>query len=352
MIFQKYLTSKRLHAENILQDFFHEYTKEFEHEQFSSDVIHHLQDSIPKGKLMRFSLTQLGYEGYSESSTKAVEILGMCLECVHSGLLFHDDIIDQDNKRRGTDALHVSYSKTYAKTANESNRLGESLAMCTADFIFFLVFDVLSQLDIDNNMKQQIVSIISREFARVSLAQMQDTLWGHTSIEPTHDEIIHMYKGKTGRYSVSLPFVLGAVMAHAPTSDIPLLWNIGETLGILYQIRDDYLSLFGDESVTGKPIGSDISQNKKTLFRYYLLAHASESMKLKLNDILGHHTITHENLHFVCDCLEKTGTLDWINSITTDFSASVRRDIEKLTMNKKTKEILLDFLLFVGNRNI
>jgi geranylgeranyl diphosphate synthase, type I len=352
MIFSDYLTSKRHIAELTLSEILHKYLKIYEYEPWSHDVINRLEDTIPKGKLMRYGLTQLGYEGYSKIPSKSVDILGVAFECVHTGLLFHDDIMDNDKRRRGNDSLYVTYAKKYEKSARDENHLGKSLAICVADFIFFIVFDMISHSDIESVTKDTIITMISREFARVTLSQMQDISFGQTSEEPTQEEIIRMYRGKTGRYSVSLPLVCGATVAKAPPKDIDLLWTIGETLGILYQIRDDALSLFGNESVTGKQVGSDIIQNKKTLFREYLMTHTDKATKRNLQLIFGASGLTSENLIFVQECLRKTGTVAWIDSYTTELSEKIKTDITCLTMDKKTKDIFCDFLAFITQRTL
>jgi geranylgeranyl diphosphate synthase, type I len=352
MTFQTYLSSKRSHAEQILIDTFKSYRKIFNDEPWSLDVITRLETIIPKGKLMRFGLSQLGYEGYAKTESLAMERVGIALECVHTGLLFHDDIMDEDEKRRGNETLHVSYAKDFVESARNPKHFGESLAICVADFAYFIAFDFMSQTDMDADTKTRITSILAKEFSRVSLAQMQDAQFGQTPIEPTQEEIVHMYRGKTGRYSVSLPLVLGAVAGHASASDIDSLWNIGETLGVLYQIRDDALSLFGDVHMTGKPQGSDVIQNKKTLYRQHLMANVTKSMKSKLESIFGGRQLSSENHAYVLECLEKVGTIQWIDSFSSKLADLARTNILALAMSQKEKDILLDFMSFVSNRNI
>jgi len=136
MTFSNYLTSKRPQAQITLTEILQRYREVFKDEPWGFSVISQLENIIPKGKLTRYALTQLGYEGYSVDSSKLSEILGISLECVHTGLLFHDDIMDDDNKRRGNDALHIAYAKTYRKSSHDSQGLGKNLAICTADFAF------------------------------------------------------------------------------------------------------------------------------------------------------------------------------------------------------------------------
>jgi geranylgeranyl diphosphate synthase type I len=352
MTFKDYLISKRPHAEQTLTETLQMYKVLYEKETWSQDVLSTLESAISKGKLMRFSLAQLGYEGYSSIPSKSIQTLGICLECVHTGLLFHDDVMDEDEKRRGSDALHVRYAKKYGQSARDSKLFGESLATCVGDFAFFISFDFISHSDMDAGKKGEISSIVSREFACVSLAQMQDVSFGQTSTEPKQEEIIRMYRGKTGRYSVALPLVCGAIVASAPQADIDLLWSVGESLGVLFQIRDDFLSLFGDDRKTGKPVGSDLMQNKKTLYREYLMTHSDQTMKAKLQSIFGEPELSNENLIYVRRCLEQTETIKYIDTYCLELSKHIKTDITKLNMKQSERDILCDFLSFVTNRNV
>lgn len=351
MTFQNYLSSKRTEAERSLPEFFQIYRAMFRNEPQSEQVISMLETVIPKGKLMRFALTQLGFEGYSDVSNKNVILLGIILECIHTGLLFQDDIMDEDTLRRGNDSLHITYAKKYQKSARNPQHLGESLTTCTADFAFFIAFDLISHLDISLLMKEKVTCLLSREFARVSLAQMEDSLYGQTPVEPTQENIIQMYRGKTGRYSVALPLICGATVAGAHSTETDLLWKIGESLGILYQIHDDTLSIFGNEKVTGKPLGSDIIQNKKTLIRQYLFAHSDKKMLIKLHSLFGNASITSDDIAYIQTSLSETGTIQWIHKYISEEANDVRLHIQELEMKQSTKDILHNFLQFISDRN-
>ena len=68
----------------------------------------------------------------------------------------------------------------------------------------------------------------------------------------------------------------GAVLTKQPKGTLATLQEIGEHLGIVFQIKDDELSLYGDEAETGKPVGSDVKEGKTTLFKHALYRRATE----------------------------------------------------------------------------
>lgn len=91
-----------------------------------------------------------------------------------------------------------------------------------------------------------------------------------------------MNRLKTARYTFSLPFMLASKRAKTSQTEQSQLEQLGECIGLLYQVRDDELNLFGDSKSTGKPVGSDIRERKKTLYYIYLLNATSEMEKQQL----------------------------------------------------------------------
>lgn len=116
---------------------------------------------------------------------------------------------------------------------------------------------------------------------------MTDMHYGLSNEEPTLEEIKNMYLQKTARYSFSLPFVLGASFSQAPQNDTKKLLQLGEYVGLCFQLKDDQLKLIGSEKEVGTDIGSDVRENKKTLIRYWLFHNSNSSEKQNLSMIFG-----------------------------------------------------------------
>jgi geranylgeranyl diphosphate synthase type I len=237
--------------------------------------------------------------------------IAAAMELFQAGLLAHDDIMDRDELRRGAPTIHARYAaETRARAADPraadawatdagagslcacddivpetAQHVGESLAICLGDLCYFKAFEALA---LEGNARQgEIVGLCAAGLGEVAVAQMADVAWGADSAEVPEEEILAMYRGKTAHYSFSMPLAIGALAAVGAGDIVGRLYELGESLGILFQIRDDELGLFGVPESIGKAPGSDLREGKKTLFRSRLLAAAPASERKRLRALFG-----------------------------------------------------------------
>jgi geranylgeranyl diphosphate synthase type I len=300
------LMHKRLQIENYLETFFHKKKEEFGHiNTLGEDLSSRLYSFSVGGKMIRGLFVYLGYalfRGDAEGTRDDQNLIqaGAAMELFQSALLVHDDIMDRDLKRRGRDSLFYQYSTLPGLQNNtDSYHIGESLGMCAGDVSFFLAFEILSRLKVRTDIYQSILALVSKELGYVGVAQMQDVFNGTDISSVSEDDILKLYLYKTGRYTFSLPLMIGALIADCDADTISTLEQLGESLGIIFQLKDDELGVYGSPSLIGKPSGSDIREGKKTLFNKYLREYASAEENRRLDTILGNPEISEEDIHFV-----------------------------------------------------
>ena len=194
-----------------------------------------------KGKRLRPILVHLVGHSYSADPEDLMKA-SMAVELLHNFTLVHDDIMDNDSVRHGKPTVHKKWD--------------EPTAILSGDAIF-----VLSQLLL-NSLPQ----IIHRRFNEVSLniceGQGMDK-------EFENDPSISMGKylimiGKKTGALLGLCAELGALLSGQKKEEAHSLFQYGLNLGLAFQIQDDLLEIFGDESAMGKSLGSDIYKNKQT----------------------------------------------------------------------------------------
>ena len=194
-----------------------------------------------KGKRLRPILVHLVGHSYSADPEDLMKV-SMAVELLHNFTLVHDDIMDNDSVRHGKQTVHKKWD--------------EPTAILSGDAIF-----VLSQLLL-NSLPQ----IIHRRFNEVSLniceGQGMDK-------EFENDPSISMGKylimiGKKTGALLGLCAELGALLSGQKKEEAHSLFQYGLNLGLAFQIQDDLLEIFSDESVMGKSLGSDLSKNKQT----------------------------------------------------------------------------------------
>jgi len=290
------------------------------------DAANRLEEFTSRGKMLRGCLVKLGYDlikGINpvtpESEKESAMLAGAAMELFQSGLLAHDDIMDRDRVRRGAPTMHVGYEHTLKRGGyDDPAHHGEALAICAGDLAYFAAFQLLSEMPASATRSVQAIRMAARELCVVGIAQMQDVANGAVAqgsvnpfrdapTEPSEEDILALYRYKTGRYTFSLPLALGCTIADGSDAERIALEEAGEELGVLFQLKDDELGLFADEKVLGKPVGADIRENKKTLFRRRLLTRADDDTRKRLEVIFGNPDAGAPEAGFVRSQLDQLG---------------------------------------------
>ncbi len=290
-----------------------------------------------KGKMVRGNLLLESIKILSEGKNVNAVPLAASIELIHSGLLIHDDIMDQDALRRGNPTIH----KQLEKFAGNSKANAEALAICIGDISFFVALNAASKYDTKISQK------LTSEITLVGLGQMQDIRLAGTITTQT---ILNTYIYKTGRYTFSLPFSLAGILTHSDEKEIQILEKIGELLGTLYQIHDDYLGLFGNSKVTGKEAISDIQKNKATLYKAFLVNSPDVKIKSKILPSFGKEILTNSDVLKIQQALTDSGITKKVEEIKNTLMIQAEAEIEKLK-NKEMKKFLRSILGYVVTRN-
>lgn len=316
---------------------------------WGTDVSKRYEGFISQGKMIRGCLTMFGYEMFGEKASLEVVQAAAAMELFQSALLIHDDIMDRDTTRRGMSTIFTQY-QILGKKQNlpDWSHFGQSMGICAGDVGFFLACELLADI---SDLKHTILSHISTELIKVSIAQMQDVSFGNQKEVPSEEDILNLYRYKTARYTFSLPLMVGAIMARQSNETIQMLERIGENIGIVFQLKDDQLGLFGTEEKIGKPVGSDIREGKKTLFYYYLWEKINNEEKTMLQTIFGNPKITPQDVRLVRTLLVKYNVPALVEQKINSFTTPALGDIQSLPVNKHYQEILRALVQYTIQRN-
>ncbi|MFB0614543.1 polyprenyl synthetase family protein [Streptomyces sp. AGS-58] len=204
--------------------------------------------AAPGGKGVRQALAVLGAEAAGADGRAGVPA-AVAVELVHAFSLLHDDIMDGDAVRRGRPTVWRAY--------------GTGPAVLAGDALFALAVDVLAAAPEGPGA----VRLLSSALADLVRGQADDLLFATrpwTGPERvTTAEYRAMAEGKTGAL-LGCAAALGAALAGAPRATADALDRVGRHLGIAFQLVDDVLGIWGDPAVTGKPVGGDLRERKKT----------------------------------------------------------------------------------------
>ncbi len=348
-MFPAYFDPIRVLLRAALQQFLEEKSRELALvNERGSDAAARLLDFSLRGKMMRGCLVHLGWAlgGGGLSAREAVTVVGAAMELFQSGLLVHDDIMDQDEVRRGSPSIYRQYTDLASREkSSDPPRVGKALGICAGDVAYFMAFELLARAAAPAEVRCQVLGLCARELSAVGIAQMQDVAWGATPSAVEVPQIVRMYTHKTGRYSFSLPLLTGALLAGAPPVLRERLEACGESLGLLFQIRDDELGLFGEAEEIGKPVGSDVREGKKTILFSVLLETASAEERRRLADILGNARLTEADLQFVRTLASSRAVAARMRQITDRLVEEADRCIRAITSGAEEDRAALRGLL-------
>lgn len=224
------------------------------------------------GKRLRPILALAGAEAVG-GEARPVLPLACALECIHTFSLIHDDLpaLDNDDLRRGSPTNHVVY--------------GEAMAILAGDALLALAFDLIAEcrLFLPPERVLEALAMVARASGTRGMVggQVSDLeCEGRDDLdEPT---VASIHARKTGAL-LSASLLAGARLCGASVAQEAALHTYGDHLGLAFQITDDILDLEGDAIKIGKPVGSDLKQDKATYPKVLgldesrrLAAHSSE----------------------------------------------------------------------------
>lgn len=220
--------------------------------------------AVAGGKLLRPRLVLLA-AGEGADRAAVVEAAA-AIELLHAALLVHDDVIDGDDERRGRPS--VAFAATQTATAAglapaEARRLGLTTAIVAGDALLVRALAALARLELPHPVRARIIDVVERAMVHAAEGEHDDVLLAGTA--PEEDVIERVLEGKTADYSFRAPLEIGALLGGRSEQALAALGAIGLRLGVIYQLRDDVLGVFGDEAVTGKSTLSDIRAGAPTL---------------------------------------------------------------------------------------
>ena len=287
------------------------------------------------GKQMRPILLLSAARLFNDEFVKSSLPAAYAIELFHNFSLIHDDIMDNASVRRGKATVHEKF--------------GNNTAILSGDVMLVYAYQYLASLKTES--MQELLRIFNDTAIGVCEGQQMDMNFEKLDIVSV-DSYIRMIELKT---SVLLhgAMKIGALLAGADKEDAENIAEFGRTMGIAFQLQDDYLDSFGDEKTFGKRIGGDIVQNKKTYLYIKALALAVESDRKQLYDWYSNIIETEkeeQKIGEVKSIFLSSGAVDALEREIEKYRNKALDAISKVNADSSKKEELISFLHFIMQR--
>ena len=299
-----------------LQAFFQERLKHAETlDRIHVDTVTALQEMILRGgKRIRPYLCWCGYKLASGTEDKKIIRVGAAIELLHNYLMNLDDMADRDTVRHGGPTLEVSYAQSlfanYPKDARA--HYARSWTEIAGAILNTYIYELIRTSGFSSEQIVESLEIIDKHMLEETAVGWQiHMMQNHELLSQANEE--RFEKGLrlvTAQYTFVSPLLLGTVFAGKRSVFEPALKVYGEHVGTAFQIYDDILGLFGKTEETGKAVGNDVREGKKTLLIQYAYQHCNKEDQKFLAKVVGS-AITEKELERVQSIVKKSGSLQY-----------------------------------------
>lgn len=230
-------------------------------DEFVSVAARHLVDA--GGKRFRPLLAVLA-ANLGDPAAPGVTDAAVVVELTHLATLYHDDVMDEAARRRGTDSANARWDNT--------------VAILTGDFLFARASDMLADLG------TEAVRIQARTFERLVTGQIRETV----GPKPNEDPVSHhleVLADKTGSL-IATSGQFGAMFAGCDEATVEIMTRYGERIGVAFQLADDLVDVASDGAASGKTQGTDLREGIQTL-PALLAMRSGDPADARLQDLLS-----------------------------------------------------------------
>jgi len=250
------------------------------------------------------------------------------LELLHTFTLIHDDIIDEDEKRRGLPTVHTKW--------------GVPTAIVAGDLLFAKVYETITKFTNFRHVPPRRILRVLKGVSEATIAicegQTLDMTFEHRETV-SEDEYFEMIQAKTATlFEISAR--CGGILGGAKKSQVERLGKFGYYAGVAFQLIDDVLGLTADEKVLGKPVGSDIREGKRTLIIVHALKKASEGQRKKILETLGNRSASPEQIRETIELVSSLGSISYAEEKASKYIEKSKNALANFPATKDREDLI------------
>ncbi len=282
------------------------------------------------GKRLRPLVTVLA-TGAAGGDPDRVRSAALAVEVFHTWTLIHDDMIDNDARRRGGPTVHVAFRDRlrhdFPSAAHRADIYGNALAILAGDYMQGLAV----RLILDGTERDGVPPETARQAARFMQTDLlrdlvEGEMWDvgfsfRPVLDVSEEALLEMYRQKSAAL-LSYCARVGGMYATGGSNDDTVaahLADFAEQCGVAFQIRDDVLGVVGDAERLGKPVGSDVREGKRTVILRRAYEAATEAERAHLDAVVGNRSADHDQVAGVVEILRERGGLQHADAIADRY---------------------------------
>jgi len=246
------------------------------------------------------------------------------VELVHNFTLVHDDIMDNDNFRHNVSSVH--------------NQFGIPVAILSGDVLFSKAFQIISYYGLKSGLSSEtlikMLHLLSSSCIEICEGQAMDIKMSTDFDFSTKQEYINMIEKKTAAlFQVSCE--LGTLSSlNYSQMDVENLSNYGKKIGIAFQLIDDLIGIYGDSKITGKSVGNDIREGKKTFPLLLAIQNMNTQDRSKLKEVFGKKNANIDSVKEIVNKISLIGIDKDVRSLAQTFIDDAFKILDKYEISE------------------
>ena len=286
------------------------------------------------GKRIRPVLMLMAYNLYKED-VDSILSQAAGLETYHNHTLLHDDVMDKADMRRNKPTVHRVWN--------------ENAAILSGDAMLILAYRLMA--DCPSDKLKEVLDVFTQTTMEICEGQQWDMEF-ETRMDVSVDEYIEMIRLKTS-VLLAAALKIGACMAGASVDDADKLYDFGVSMGLAFQLQDDWLDVYGDPNVFGKNIGGDILCNKKTYMLITALTQADDKQSEELQRwISATDAEPAEKISAVTHIYNEMRIGEQCMAMADSYYAEGLALLDGISLPAERKEMLKQFVCSLMNRKV
>jgi len=279
------------------------------------------------GKRLRPAVVMLAADAVRPGSSDDILPAALALEITHTFTLIHDDIMDDDNLRRGVQTVHTKWDMP--------------TGILAGDVLYARAFEFLCKATAKDDAKVRAVTMLARACADICEGQHRDMSFEHRT-DVNEFEYMEMVRKKTGVLYAAAAGI-GGILGGGNPMQVKTLYNFGLNTGIAFQIQDDLIDLLTPSEKSGKDRASDLREGKQTL----ILIKARE----KGIDLLKYRReLSEADIDAAIKELTDAGVIDEVKKVASDLVADSNKHLAILPPSKE-RQLLMEIGEFFVTRS-
>lgn len=324
-------------VEEKLSEFFISCKEGAQYHPFTEELYSSLEEyCLRRGKRIATCTFLLAYEGYAGKIDEKILKTSVGIELYRHAILIHDDLVDEDDYRRGGKAFHRLF---------QDERFGRGAAVFAGNLLYALALEALGKAGFEKEKIRRARELLLEEYRNVNESQCLDLLFEY--MEPSLEEW-RLMASKRAASLFKATVLAGAIFSGAKQKELSLLEKAARSIGYSFDITDDIIGTFASEEQYGRPSGGDIKLGKKPLHVVYALASLKGREGEEFRRLLKGRRLTAKEIERIKELIKKSGALEKAKKESRQYAVKAKNSIAETKMTVKVKEDFSQLIDYVS----